>query len=232
MLREIAKAVPSMAHKYTWTGGSEKLNQGLITILIDTIIVGAEYWGKTKTVCVAIRDTLTDVCQLFTKLDVSNMFYTCRPPPEAVGGIGVHIGDMVYGFPGLSFRWTHRSAPAQKLLGTYLRVLHPDQVIVLQYLDDMLMFRTYRSLLRMDTVELSTTLEPGGWVVNPKMRTRTSRAHPMDGEKHQPDGPHHEQRHGVPGSACDIVNQHVHNGVHPAGTAPHPRPHLVGVATW
>ena len=39
----------------------------------------------------------------FTKLDISNMFYTCRTPPGRDSDIRVQIGDDIYGFPELPF---------------------------------------------------------------------------------------------------------------------------------
>ena len=50
----------------------------------------------------------------FTKLDISNMFYTCRPLPEATGGIRVQIGNTVYGFPGLPVAWAHSPSLAEE----------------------------------------------------------------------------------------------------------------------
>ena len=61
----------------------------------------------------------------FTKLDISNMFYTCRTPQWCDSGIRVQIGDDVCGFPGLPFGWAHSPALAQELLGMYLGVQHP-----------------------------------------------------------------------------------------------------------
>ena len=60
-----------------------------------------------------------DIKMFFTKLDISNMFYTSRPPLESTRGMRVQIGDTVYGFP---FRWAHSPALAQVLLGMYLSV--------------------------------------------------------------------------------------------------------------
>ena len=104
----------------------------------------------------------------FTKLDISNMFYTCRTPQGCDSGIRVQIGDDVYGFPGLPFGWAHSPALAQELLGMYLSVQHPRQVKAIQYLDDVLMFSTDRGLLQQDSHGPAQSVERAGWIVSPK----------------------------------------------------------------
>ena len=98
----------------------------------------------------------------FTKLDISNMFYTCRTPPKCEVGLRVQIGDTVYGFPRLPFEWAHSPALAQELLGMYLSVEHQGEVVIIQYLDDVLAFSTQRLLLQHDTHQLAARMEQEG----------------------------------------------------------------------
>ena len=78
----------------------------------------------------------------------------------------MQVGDTVYGSSSLPFGWAH--SPAQEPLGMYLSVTHPDQVVLVHYLDDVLLLSTDRGVLRTDTVDLAATLETGGWVVSRK----------------------------------------------------------------
>ena len=59
----------------------------------------------------------------------------------------MQIGDTVYGFSGLPFGWAHSPALAQELLGMYLSVEHPDDVVIVQYLYDLLAFSGQRTLI-------------------------------------------------------------------------------------
>ena len=104
----------------------------------------------------------------FTELDISNMFYTCHTPQGCDSGIRVQIGDDVYGFPGLPFRWAHSPALAQELRGMYLSVQHPRDVVAIQYLDDVLMFSTDRGQLQKDSQDLAQSLERAPWIASPK----------------------------------------------------------------
>ena len=74
----------------------------------------------------------------FRKLDISNIFYTCRPPQGSDSGICVQIGDDVYGFLGLPFGWAHIPSLVQELRD--LSVQHPHELITIMYLDDVLVF--------------------------------------------------------------------------------------------
>ena len=108
----------------------------------------------------------------FTKLDVSNMFYTCKLPPDQRTAFRIRVGGDTYAFAGLPFGWSRSPALAQELLGCYLATLHPTQVVVIQYLDDILLFCASQTMLETETQRLVSILEPAGWVISPKSQTR------------------------------------------------------------
>ena len=108
----------------------------------------------------------------FTKLDVSNMFYTCKLPPDQRTAFRIRVGGDTYAFAGLPFGWSRSPALAQELLGCYLATLHPTQVVVIQYLDDILLFCASQAKLETETQRLVSILEPAGWVISPKSQTR------------------------------------------------------------
>mmetsp|Transcript_79407 Transcript_79407/g.132599 ORF Transcript_79407/g.132599 Transcript_79407/m.132599 type:complete len:80 (+) Transcript_79407:181-420(+) len=67
----------------------------------------------------------------FTKLDVSNMFYTCRLPHSESQAFRISVGKHTNAFTGLPFGWSHSPGIAQELLGTYLAALHPTPVVTI-----------------------------------------------------------------------------------------------------
>ena len=83
-------------------------------------------------------------------------------------GIRVQIGEDVYGFLGLPFGWAHNPALAQELLGMFPNVRHPKEVVIIQYLDDVLAINTLQRLLSEDTRDLADRLQAAGWMVSPK----------------------------------------------------------------
>ena len=60
------------------------------------------------------------------------------------------------------------------MLGMYLNVKHRDAVMLMQYVDDVLLFSTVPDLLHMDTVRLASDLKHGGWVGSPMSQLEAS----------------------------------------------------------
>ena len=80
----------------------------------------------------------------------------------------MQIGEDVYGFSGLPFGWAHSPVLAQEILVMYLSMEHPDEAIVIQYVDDILAFSTDRRLLVHDTRQVAHALEQAECIVSPK----------------------------------------------------------------
>ena len=99
----------------------------------------------------------------FTKLDVSNMFYTCKLPPFCSDDFRVKVNGQSYAFTGLPFGLSKSPALAQELLGIYLAYHFPKSANVIQYLDDIFLFSPSPALLETETQSLVDILV-AGWV--------------------------------------------------------------------
>ena len=119
-------------------------------------------------------DSLFSLCKslklklFFTKLDRSNMYGACKPPPEWSGRITFRVNGVSYVVHSLPFWWAHSPIIAIENLARFLILTHPGQVILIQYLDDVLLLSTDANVLRWDTKQLVPDLVEGGWVVSPK----------------------------------------------------------------
>ena len=126
----------------------------------------------------------------FTKLDISNMFWSCRPPAGAPDdAIRFGVGERVYSVCGLPFGWSHSPVIAQAHLAPYLDIQRPVEIIQVQYLDDVLAASVARELLGRHSRDLHDNLQRHNWVVSPKsVLVPTSRlvwmGKELDGESH------------------------------------------------
>ena len=65
---------------------------------------------------------------------------------------------MSYFVPSLPFGWAFSPIVAIGTLARYLSLKHPDQVILIQYLDDVLLPSVSIDILRHDTAEVARDL--------------------------------------------------------------------------
>ena len=110
----------------------------------------------------------------YTKLDISNMFWSVRLPPEYVDSFRFRVRGTTYAIPSLPFGWTHSPAIAVAVLAQYLAVTFPGEVIIIQYVDDILLVAANRTALAQCTDALARDLEHQGWRVSPKSQMTPS----------------------------------------------------------
>ena len=81
------------------------------------------------------------------------------------------VNGVFFSVPSLPFAWSYGPVIALENLARLLAVAHQGQVILLQYLDDILLLSTDRHTLEWDTGKLVSDLVSAGWVVSPKSVT-------------------------------------------------------------
>ena len=110
----------------------------------------------------------------FTKLDISNMFWSCKVPPEYRHTVRIGVRGQVFSFPGLPFGWRASPVIAQKLLAMYIQRLYPGETIVVQYMDDILVLGPQLHRVRAQTQHLVQTFTQHNWVVSAKSELEPS----------------------------------------------------------
>ena len=85
------------------------------------------------------------VATCYTKLDISNMFWSVRLPHEYADSFRFRVRGTTYAIPSLPFGWTHSPAIAVAVLAQYLAVTFPGEVIIIQYVDDILLVAANRT---------------------------------------------------------------------------------------
>ena len=105
---------------------------------------------------------------IFTKLDISNMYWAYKVPDEFRNSIRLRVNRTSYYVPSLPFGWAFSPIIATETLARYLFLQHPRQVILIQHLDDVMLASVFPAVLRSDTATLARDLMQGGWVVSPK----------------------------------------------------------------
>ena len=108
------------------------------------------------------------VTTCYTKLDISNMFWSVRLLPEYADSFRFRVRGTTYAIPSLPFGWTHSPAIAVAVLAQYLAVTFPGEIIIIQYVDDILLVAANRTTLAHRTNALAHDLEHQGWRVSPK----------------------------------------------------------------
>ena len=104
----------------------------------------------------------------YTKLDISNMFWFVQLPPQYANSFRFRVRGITYAIPSLPFGWTHSPTIAVAVLAQYLAVTFPGDIIIIQYVDDILLVAADRTALARCTHALARDLECQGWRVSPK----------------------------------------------------------------
>ena len=120
--------------------------------------------GHLFSVCKAIKLKL-----FFTKLDISNMYRACKVLAEFRNSIRFRVNGTSYFVPSLPLGWAFSPIIAIEIVARYLSLQHPGQVILIQYLDDVLLASVSLAVLRSDTTDVARDLMQGRWVVSPKL---------------------------------------------------------------
>ena len=109
-----------------------------------------------------------NVKAFFTKLDVSNMFWSVLLPPEHSTSFRFRVQGVTYAIPSLPFGWTASPSMAVEVLAAYLTLHFPGEVILIQHVDDVLLFSADRERLRLETSLLTDELRAAGWIISAK----------------------------------------------------------------
>ena len=99
------------------------------------------------------------------------MYWACKLPPKWSDKTRLRVRGMSFFVPCLRFGWSYSPVIAIENLARYPMLAHPGQVIIIQYLDDILLVSTERKVLEWDTSQLVTDLIQAGWIVSPKFVT-------------------------------------------------------------
>ena len=92
--------------------------------------------------CLVQLDSLLSACRhlklklFFTMLDISNMYWACKLPPEWSDNIRFRVRGVSFFVPCLPFGWSYNLVMAIENLARFLMLAHPGQVIIIQHLDD------------------------------------------------------------------------------------------------
>ena len=121
--------------------------------------------GLTHNITVAL---LRGTPLYFTKLDISNMFWSCKVPPEFQHTVCIGVRGHVFFFSGLPFGWRASPVIAQKLLAMYIQRLYPDDTIVVQYMDDILVLGPHLHHVHEQTPHLVQHFKQNNWIVSAK----------------------------------------------------------------
>ena len=109
-----------------------------------------------------------DIRAYFTKLDVSSMFWSVLLPPEHTTSFRFRVRGVTYAIPSLPFGWSASPSMAVEVLAAYLTLHFPGEVILIQYVDDVLLISADQERLRLETRLLTDELRTAGWVISAK----------------------------------------------------------------
>ena len=104
----------------------------------------------------------------FTKLDVSNMYWSLLLPEEHATSFRFEVKGTTYAIPGLPFGWAASPNMAIDVLAVYLTLHFPGDTILIQYGDDILLVSADPHHLYLGTTMLAEDLHEAGWIVSPK----------------------------------------------------------------
>lgn len=109
-------------------------------------------------------------CLAFTKIDLTNAYWTCILPhsQDDVATFVFAIGDTHYRLSSLPFGWDKSPVIFQDVLGKLLAAMAPQEVIILQYLDDVLLMSFDSTLLQSATQSIVDDLTLKGFIVSMK----------------------------------------------------------------
>jgi hypothetical protein len=117
-----------------------------------------------------------DLSLFFTKLDVSNHFWTSKVPEEAKFLVRFWVLGDAFAIPCLAFGWSFPPAMAQMLLGLYLAKANHQGVVIIQYMDGILLSSFSAGGLAIATNDLVHNLQSEGWLLSPKSVTIPTQA--------------------------------------------------------
>ena len=104
----------------------------------------------------------------FTKLDVSNMYWSVLLPEEHATSFRFRVKGTTYAIPSLPFGWAASPNMAIEVLAAYLTLHFPGDTILIQYVDDILLVSADPQRLYLETAMLADDLHEAGWIVSPK----------------------------------------------------------------
>ena len=104
----------------------------------------------------------------FTKLDESNMFSSVLLPPEYSTSFRFRVRGVTYTIPSLPFGWTASPGMAVEVLAAYLTLHFPCEVILVQYVDDILLVSADVGRLQTETTMLLAKMRAAGWIISTK----------------------------------------------------------------
>ena len=104
----------------------------------------------------------------FTKLDVSNMYWSVLLPKEHATSFRFRFKGTTYAIPSLPFGWVASPNMAIEVLAAYLTLHFPGDTILIQYVDDILLVSADPHRLHLETTMLGEDLHEAGWIVSPK----------------------------------------------------------------
>ena len=102
----------------------------------------------------------------FTKLGVSNMFWSVLLLLEHSTSFRFRVRGVTYAIPNLPFDWPASPSMAVEVLAAYLPLHFPGDLI--QYVDDVLLVSADPQRLRLETSLLTDELRAAGWVISSK----------------------------------------------------------------
>ena len=115
-----------------------------------------------------------NVKAFFTKLEVSNIFWSVLLPPEHSTSFRFQVRGVTYAIPSLPFGWTASPSMAVEVLVAYLVLHFPGEVILIQYVDDVLLISADQEHLRLETSLLTDELRAAGWIISAKSQVETA----------------------------------------------------------
>ena len=104
----------------------------------------------------------------FTKLDVSNIYWSVLLPEEHATSFRFRVTGTTYAIPSLPFGWEASPNMAIEVLTAYLSLHFPDDTILIQYVDDILLVSADQQRFYPETAMLANDLHEAGWIVSPK----------------------------------------------------------------
>ena len=102
----------------------------------------------------------------FTKLDISNMFRSVLLPREHSTTFHFRVCGVTYAIPSLPFGWTASPSMAVEVLAAYLTLHFPREVILIQYVEDILLLSAEPERLRLERGLVTDELRAAGWVIS------------------------------------------------------------------
>ena len=104
----------------------------------------------------------------FTKLDVSNIYWSVLLPEEHATSFRFRVKGTTYAIPILPFGWAASPNMAIEVLAAYHTLHFPGDTILIQYVDDILLVSADPHRLYLETTMLAEDLHEAGWIVSPK----------------------------------------------------------------